>query len=162
MREFQTNVCSNQSTKEKNIAIFLYHASLQLRTIKGSALVMVGYYCCSVLTLVQTVNQFSALATFSRGILIFHKCIVKVKDKSLNSKFFFSTWFQNLGIDTNLAKPKVLMLSTAHWCRCHCNISIKSPQSRRFDAFYHTGQQEESGQARRKGGGSRLSQLICG
>jgi hypothetical protein len=159
MRGIKTNECSNQSTEEENIAIFFYHASLQLRTIKGSALVMVGYYCCSVLTLVQPVKQFSAKATFSQGIISFHKCIVKYK--SLNSKSFFPTWFQNIGIDPNWAKPNVLMLSTAHWCRCHCNINIKSPQSRRFDAFYHTGQQKESGQARRKGGGSRLSQLIC-
>jgi hypothetical protein len=161
MREFTTNKCSNQSTEEKNIAIFLYHASLQLKTNKGSALVMVGYYYCRVLTLVQPVKQFSAKATFSQGILSFCKCVVKVKDKSLNSKSFFSNWFQNSAIDPNLTKPNVLMLSTAYWYRCLCNISITSPQSRRFDAFNHTGQQEESGQARRKGGGSRLSKFIC-
>ena len=96
---------------------------------------MVGYYCCRVLTLVQRVKQLSAKATFSQGILSFYKCVVKVEDKSLNSKSFFSNWFQNLAIDPNLTKPYVLMLSTAYWCRCLCNISITSPQSRRYVIF---------------------------
>ena len=43
MREFTTNKCSNQSTEEKNIAIFLYHASLQLKTNKGTR----NFWCLS-------------------------------------------------------------------------------------------------------------------
>lgn len=121
---------------------------------------MLGFYCGGVLTLVQPVEQFSANATLSQGSPSFRKCKGKVTEKLFDCKPSFSTWFQYLGINANLPKPNVLMLSLAQWYRSHCNISVRSPQSIGFNVFHHTGQQEESGEATRKGGGSRLSQLI--